>query len=456
MKNWVRATPVILLLALAAPAAAEPTITEFPIPFDATTEDPPMPEGIVMGPDGKIWFTEQKGQKIGRLDPANPSAIQEFDLPTGLTDPIYITVGPDNKIWFTGKVSNAGGVGRMNPANPTDTQSHGGYGVAGDPKGIAVGSDGNIYVGDSALGRVVTIDPTTMDAIPDGDTELNGGNFNVRSLTLGPDANIWVTDFGGQIGRVTPAGSAVTFNVPATTTWDITTGSDGALWYTSPDGASAVAGRLTTAGVVTNEFPVTPTGDPHGIAAGPDGALWIAQAVSNSIGHLATDGQFNEIKGLTAGARPEWIASGPNNTMWFSEQDGNAIGRISGIDVGGGGPGGGNPPPDTTAPDVTRFRITRKRFRAGGLGTIIKFTLSEDARVTISFERRVKGRWRRVRRKMRFESTAGNVKLRFRGRFDIKHPLKPGRYRMTLTAADAAGNVSSPDRVRFVLLRKRR
>ena len=130
--------------------------------------------------------------------------------------------------------------------------------------------------------------------------------------------------------------------------------------------------------------------------------------------------------------------------------------RISGIDVGGGGPGGGNPPPDTTAPDVTRFRITRKRFRAGGLGTIIKFTLSEDARVTISFERRVKGRWRKVRRKMRFQSTAGNVKLRFRGRFDIKHPLKPGRYRMTLTAADAAGNVSSPDRVRFVLLRKRR
>ena len=114
------------------------------------------------------------------------------------------------------------------------------------------------------------------------------------------------------------------------------------------------------------------------------------------------------------------------------------------------------PPPDTTAPDVTRFRITRKRFRAGGLGTVIKWTQSEDGRDTISFERRVKGRWRKVRRKMRFQSTAGNQKLRFRGRFDIKHPLKPGRYRMTLTAADAAGNVSTPDRVRFVLLRKRR
>jgi hypothetical protein len=118
--------------------------------------------------------------------------------------------------------------------------------------------------------------------------------------------------------------------------------------------------------------------------------------------------------------------------------------------------GGGPPPPDTTAPNVTRLRLTRKRFRLGGLGTVIKWRQSEGGRATISFERRVKGRWRKVRRKMRFQSTAGNHKLRFRGRFDLKHPLKPGRYRMTMRVADAAGNVSSPDRVRFVLLRKKR
>ena len=119
-------------------------------------------------------------------------------------------------------------------------------------------------------------------------------------------------------------------------------------------------------------------------------------------------------------------------------------------------PPGGGPGADTTPPNVTRFRITRKRFRVGGLGTVIKWRQSEAGRDTISFERRVKGRWRKVRRKMRFQATAGNHRLRFRGRFDLKHPLKPGRYRMTLTARDAAGNVSSPDRVRFTLLRKKR
>jgi hypothetical protein len=121
--------------------------------------------------------------------------------------------------------------------------------------------------------------------------------------------------------------------------------------------------------------------------------------------------------------------------------------------------GGGNPPPpppDTTAPDVTRFRITRKVFRAGGLGTVIKWSQSDAGTDTISFERRAKARWRKVRRKMRFQATAGSHRLRFRGRFDLKHPLKPGRYRMTLRARDAAGNVSKPDRVRFRLLPKKR
>jgi hypothetical protein len=105
-----------------------------------------------------------------------------------------------------------------------------------------------------------------------------------------------------------------------------------------------------------------------------------------------------------------------------------------------------------TRPDVTGLRLTRRVFRLGGLGTVIRFTLSEDATVTIRFARRVDGRWRRVRRKMTFQSTAGSHRLRVRGRFDLKPPLRPGRYRMTLTARDAAGNVSAPDRARFRLL----
>jgi virginiamycin B lyase len=76
----------------------------------------------VLGPDGKLWFTEKDADKIGRVTPGNPPVIDEFTLPTGFTDPFNITVGPDNRIWFTCR-DTAGAVCRINPANPADSRA---------------------------------------------------------------------------------------------------------------------------------------------------------------------------------------------------------------------------------------------------------------------------------------------------------------------------------------------
>ena len=146
-RPWLKATPV-LWLALAVPAAAAPTADEFDIPTAAA-----VPEDIVQGPDGNLWFAENGIDKIGRVTPGDPPVIEEFALPTGFTDPFNITVGPDDKIWFTCK-DLAGAVCRMNPANPADTQGKGGYNVT-TPAGIAAGPDGKIWLGDSAQGKVV-------------------------------------------------------------------------------------------------------------------------------------------------------------------------------------------------------------------------------------------------------------------------------------------------------------
>jgi virginiamycin B lyase len=452
MRRWLSAA-ALTCLTFAAPAAAAPTVTEFPLPTaNAGAGD------IVLGPDGNLWFTEKTANKIGRVTPGDPPVIQEFDVASTFAEPFNITVGPDNRIWFSGKNNNAGGVGRMNPANPADVQGFGGYAVM-TPAGIAAGPDGAIWLGDQG-GKVVRIDPATGSELGVSDIDLTG--FNIRNISPGPpgDPNVWVTDFGGKIARVAPTGPAgvvTPFDVPGDGTWDITVGPDGNLWYTAPEGNNSKIGRITPAGEFGTQFDVTDAGDQLGITVGPDGALWFAQAVANDIGRMTTTGEFSQVGGLTAGARPEYIAAGPANTLWFTEKDGNRIGRITGIEVGGPPPPPPPPPPpDTTRPDVTRFRITRKVFRIGGLGTVIKWTLSEDATVTIRFARRVGRRFRRVRRVMRFQSSAGSLSLRFRGRFDLKHPLRPGRYRMTMTARDAAGNVSSPDTARFRLLPRKR
>ena len=437
----------VVLLAAASPAAAAPTVTE----HSAGLTDNAGLADIVLGPDGKLWFAEKSINKIGRVTPGDPPLIEEFDLPVGFSEPFNVTVGPDGKIWTTAKGVDGGTVVRIDPANPADMDGRSGYGGTA-PAGIAAGPDGKIWLGDQA-GQVFRIDPATLDEEATSDIPLTG--FNVRNLAPGPDGNVWVTDFGGNVARVTPAGVVTPFDVPGDGAWDIVTGPDGNLWYTAPEGNNSYVGRITPAGVAGPQYDTTDAGDQLGITVGPDGALWFAQAVANDIGRMTLDGNFTQVGGLTAAARPEYISPGPGNTLWFTELQGNRIGRITGIDVPQPPPP--PPPQDTTRPDVKRLRITRRVFRLGGLGTVIRWSQSEAGRATIVFDRRARGRWRRVpRRRMSFDSSAGQHRLRFRGRVSLKKPLRPGRYRMTMSVRDAAGNVSAPDRVRFRLLRARR
>ncbi len=68
-------TTVFALLALAAlllPAPASATITEFPTPTYKS-----FPEGITLGPDGALWFTEFNGFKIGRITVPEPTSPEQ-------------------------------------------------------------------------------------------------------------------------------------------------------------------------------------------------------------------------------------------------------------------------------------------------------------------------------------------------------------------------------------------
>ena len=81
-------------------------ITEFPIPTAAS-----QPWWITAGPDGNLWFTEQNGNKIGRITPGG--TITEFTIPTAGSRPYDIATGPDGNLWFT---ENGGSkIGRISP-----------------------------------------------------------------------------------------------------------------------------------------------------------------------------------------------------------------------------------------------------------------------------------------------------------------------------------------------------
>ena len=178
MKHSLKLAALLSLL-WAAPAAAVPTVTEFPLPTASA-----LPHDIVLGPDGKLWFTEKDANKIGRVTPGNPPVIDEFDLPAGFTDPFNITVGPDNQIWATCR-NAAGAVCRINPADPTDKAGHGGFNVT-NPAGIATGPDNAIWLGDSAQGKVVRIDAATEVSWPSQTSRSTGAASTSATSRLVP------------------------------------------------------------------------------------------------------------------------------------------------------------------------------------------------------------------------------------------------------------------------------
>jgi plastocyanin len=113
-------------------------------------------------------------------------------------------------------------------------------------------------------------------------------------------------------------------------------------------------------------------------------------------------------------------------------------------------PPGGEPPADTTPPDIDNLRLVPSRFcnrktrRCRTTGTMIRFDLDEDARIS----------GRIVRRKdskkvgsLSITATGGANEFDFAGK-----GLALGKYRLELFAKDAAGNrTPKPTRASFTV-----
>jgi streptogramin lyase len=77
------------------------------------------------------------------------------------------------------------------------------------------------------------------------------------------------------------------------------------------------------------EFCKSLYGTPHGITAGPDGALWFAEQLGSKIGRITTAGVITEHPVPTA-AEPLGITAGADGALWFTLFDiPGVIGRMS-------------------------------------------------------------------------------------------------------------------------------
>lgn len=219
-------------------------------------------------------------------------------------------------------------------------------------------------------------------------------------------------------------------------------------------------------------------------------AVWVAGDLAElrwatSTNGTSWSGPYTLVRGGEAASPPYSlrVAAAPDGqgfVVWDHFGNGGAI-TVAPLEPLAGGPGTPPPPPppDITAPVISNHSMARRRFavvgartprrrRATPRGSVFRYRLSEDARVAFTIERVLPGRRstrrracvppeRRLRRRPRCtrykregafsrEGTQGPNSVTFSGRIG-RRALRPGRYRASLRATDAAGNRS---RIRYL------
>jgi len=311
----MRAFLLVLVAAAALAVGAAPASAVLFREF-STAAPNTLPAGITNGPDGALWFAENGGSAVGRIQVDGTLGA----FPVGGTNNtlIGITRGPDGNLWVTDdlngiirRVTPAGGV----TAFPLPTSS--------GAQDITTGTDGALWYtmrNVNKIGRITTSGAVTEYTLPQS-TSLPYG------IVSGPDGALWFAEESGRIGRITTGGAISEFNVPTPGSFphDIAVGPDGALWFTERDADKI--GRITTAGAIS-EFPV-PTSQalPLGITNGPDGALWFTENVAEAIGRITPDGTISEYPLPSPPGSPSDITTGPDGGIWYTRAT-DRVGRL--------------------------------------------------------------------------------------------------------------------------------
>ena len=269
--------------------------------------------GLVAGPDGNLWFAENKGWAIGRMSMLGELA--EFPVQGGM--PSAITVGPDENLWFT---EDQGRIGRITSAGIVAEFLSGDSGL---PRAISAGADGNLWFaginGRPSVGRISPAGTVETIPVPLSLTTESPG------MALGAAGAIWFTN-GNSIIRLTPEGTATAF--PAATRGRpqaIVAGLNSDLWFSEFAGG---VGRITLSGEISESAVPADVYAGYGIAVGPDGDVWFTEAGPNKIGRLSASGTFVEYDIPTAGSFPYGIAVAADGSVWFTEKEVGKIGRI--------------------------------------------------------------------------------------------------------------------------------
>ena len=251
-----------------------------------------QPYDLAFDGGNTIWFTELAGNNIGRLD-ISAGQITEYPIPTTNSAPASIAIAPDGKIWFVERDGNK--IGYYNPGAGTFYEKE--YPLSGAlPESIDVASNGIVWFTAPGLStpRIVQFNAGSEEFTSVAVTHPGFSSFTPGDLILDETGLPWLTTYdAGLIGRFAP-GTLFSFlwytvspeNAGQSALTQTISGTQRLTWFTEKD--SGHVGVLTSkinATYITHGRYLLPStnSQPTDIAVDSQGHAWIAEYGANKI-----------------------------------------------------------------------------------------------------------------------------------------------------------------------------
>jgi virginiamycin B lyase len=148
------------------------------------------PFGVAVAPSGVAWATLQAADQLMRIDTSGK--IDTFDLPRPGSIPGDIAIGPDGAVWFIEERGNR--IGRF--ADGKFEEFNVGVDNAG-LSGLAVASDGSVWFGMLRVGSLGRLHNGKVSIIP-----LPRKNARPIGVAVDAAGNVWYADIIGYVGML--------------------------------------------------------------------------------------------------------------------------------------------------------------------------------------------------------------------------------------------------------------
>ncbi len=267
--------------------------------------------GIAKGPDGNVWFVEQK--HVAKI--STTGVITEYTYSSGDTNNSQgaITAGPDGNLWVTEPGNNL-----LTQVNPS-TGAMVSFNIGCQGYSVIAASDKNLWVNcNFELARVTTSGVITI--FPTGFTL----NSQPSSLTKGPDGNPWFAVSGYNIiGEMNVVTTQMTIDYPPSAfnqDYALTAGPDANIWAVD-DGGEIDVYIIDVLSVTPKNLTFTNAGLMQSITVSQSGTTkWTAKSSKTSIATVAqgSSADIFNVTSVAAGKAQITVSDAKGNSFAVS------------------------------------------------------------------------------------------------------------------------------------------